>query len=195
MVYQYTPAVDIWSIGCLFAEMLTGKSLFPGKNVVHQLDLMTYLLEHLLLKPLQRLEMKWQEDTSVTFAKNHQFQLHKSFHMRILWLCAYLNACLHLTLKIDHLQRRLWLILIFVVCRMWTVNHLLIQYQSLSLNLSRESWQKMLESSFIGRRTRLDATLVRVRVRGACRIRSIRSGHFDRSREKIWGRKNQFPTT
>ncbi|WMV38874.1 hypothetical protein MTR67_032259 [Solanum verrucosum] len=50
---QYTPAVDIWSIGCLFAKMLTGKPLFPGKNVVHQLDLMTDLLEHLLLKPLQ----------------------------------------------------------------------------------------------------------------------------------------------
>lgn len=41
---QYTPAIDIWSIGCIFAELLTGKPLFPGKNVVHQLDLMTELL-------------------------------------------------------------------------------------------------------------------------------------------------------
>ncbi|KAG6486348.1 hypothetical protein ZIOFF_054918 [Zingiber officinale] len=41
---QYTPAIDIWSIGCIFAEMLTGRPLFPGKNVVHQLDLMTDLL-------------------------------------------------------------------------------------------------------------------------------------------------------
>ena len=41
---QYTPAIDIWSIGCIFAEMITGKPLFPGKNVVHQLDLMTDLL-------------------------------------------------------------------------------------------------------------------------------------------------------
>ncbi|KAH0879162.1 hypothetical protein HID58_066556 [Brassica napus] len=40
----YTPAIDIWSIGCIFAEMLTGKPLFPGKNVVHQLDNMTDLL-------------------------------------------------------------------------------------------------------------------------------------------------------
>jgi serine/threonine protein kinase len=43
-VLQYTPAIDTWSIGCIFAEMLTGKPLFPGKNVVHQLDLMTDLL-------------------------------------------------------------------------------------------------------------------------------------------------------
>ncbi|KAK3023535.1 hypothetical protein RJ639_044889 [Escallonia herrerae] len=42
--YLYTPAVDIWSIGCIFAEMLAGKPLFPGKNVVHQLDLVTDLL-------------------------------------------------------------------------------------------------------------------------------------------------------
>ncbi|CAO2818130.1 unnamed protein product [Amaranthus hypochondriacus] len=41
---KYTPAIDMWSIGCIFAEMLTGKPLFPGKNVVHQLDLMTDLL-------------------------------------------------------------------------------------------------------------------------------------------------------
>lgn len=41
---KYTPAIDIWSIGCIFAEMLTGKPLFPGKNVVHQLDLMTDVL-------------------------------------------------------------------------------------------------------------------------------------------------------
>ncbi|XP_061343659.1 mitogen-activated protein kinase 9 isoform X1 [Gastrolobium bilobum] len=41
---KYTPAIDVWSIGCIFAEMLSGKPVFPGKNVVHQLDLMTDLL-------------------------------------------------------------------------------------------------------------------------------------------------------
>lgn len=41
---KYTPAIDIWSIGCIFAEVLTGRPLFPGKNVVHQLDLMTDVL-------------------------------------------------------------------------------------------------------------------------------------------------------
>ncbi|KAL2233320.1 UNVERIFIED_CONTAM: Mitogen-activated protein kinase 9 [Sesamum indicum] len=41
---RYTPAIDIWSIGCIFAEMLTGEPLFPGKNVVDQLDLITDLL-------------------------------------------------------------------------------------------------------------------------------------------------------
>lgn len=41
---QYTPAIDVWSIGCIFAEVLTGKPLFPGKSVDHQLDLITDLL-------------------------------------------------------------------------------------------------------------------------------------------------------
>jgi len=41
---QYTPAIDIWSIGCIFAEVLTGTPLFPGRNVVQQLDLITDLL-------------------------------------------------------------------------------------------------------------------------------------------------------
>ncbi|CAA0824452.1 Mitogen-activated protein kinase 9 [Striga hermonthica] len=41
---KYTPAIDIWSIGCIFAEMIIGKPLFPGKNVVHQLELITDLL-------------------------------------------------------------------------------------------------------------------------------------------------------
>ncbi|XP_019240165.1 PREDICTED: mitogen-activated protein kinase 19-like isoform X2 [Nicotiana attenuata] len=41
---KYTPAIDIWSIGCIFAEVLTGKPLFPGKSIVHQLELMTDLL-------------------------------------------------------------------------------------------------------------------------------------------------------
>eukprot|EP00249_Psilotum_nudum_P016689 c25946_g1_i3 orf=535-1833(-) len=41
---RYTPAIDIWSIGCIFAEVLTRKPIFPGKNVVHQLELMTDML-------------------------------------------------------------------------------------------------------------------------------------------------------
>mmetsp|Transcript_1155 Transcript_1155/g.2359 ORF Transcript_1155/g.2359 Transcript_1155/m.2359 type:complete len:520 (-) Transcript_1155:87-1646(-) len=41
---KYSPAIDIWSIGCIFAEILQGKPLFPGRNVVHQLELITDLL-------------------------------------------------------------------------------------------------------------------------------------------------------
>jgi serine/threonine protein kinase len=35
----YSYYVDIWSAGCIFAELLGRKPLFPGKNFVHQLQL------------------------------------------------------------------------------------------------------------------------------------------------------------
>lgn len=36
---QYNESCDIWSIGCIFAEMITNRPLFMGKNVDQQLDL------------------------------------------------------------------------------------------------------------------------------------------------------------
>ena len=36
---MYTYAVDLWSVGCILAEMLSRKPLFPGKNFVNQLTL------------------------------------------------------------------------------------------------------------------------------------------------------------
>jgi len=41
---HYTPSIDVWSIGCIFAEIITGRPLFPGRNVVHQLEIITDLL-------------------------------------------------------------------------------------------------------------------------------------------------------
>ncbi|KAI5082010.1 hypothetical protein GOP47_0001753 [Adiantum capillus-veneris] len=41
---KYTTAVDMWSVGCIFAEVLSGRPLFPGRNVVNQLELITDLL-------------------------------------------------------------------------------------------------------------------------------------------------------
>jgi len=38
---EYTPAIDVWSVGCILAEMLIRRALFPGKDYVHQLNLIT----------------------------------------------------------------------------------------------------------------------------------------------------------
>lgn len=35
----YTKAIDVWSAGCILAEMLGGRAIFPGKNYLHQLVL------------------------------------------------------------------------------------------------------------------------------------------------------------
>lgn len=36
---EYTRAIDIWSVGCIFAELLGRKPLFPGRDYVHQVRL------------------------------------------------------------------------------------------------------------------------------------------------------------
>ncbi|KAF2566659.1 hypothetical protein F2Q68_00024021 [Brassica cretica] len=41
---EYTAAIDIWSVGCIFGEIMTGQPLFPGKDYVHQLRLITELV-------------------------------------------------------------------------------------------------------------------------------------------------------
>jgi len=35
---RYTTAIDVWSIGCILAELLLGKPLFKGKDYVDQLN-------------------------------------------------------------------------------------------------------------------------------------------------------------
>jgi len=36
---KYTSAIDIWSVGCIFAELLLGEPLFKGKSQIEQIDL------------------------------------------------------------------------------------------------------------------------------------------------------------
>ncbi|KAI9631752.1 mitogen-activated protein kinase [Dioszegia hungarica] len=36
---EYTKAIDIWSVGCILAEMINGKPLFPGRDYADQLKL------------------------------------------------------------------------------------------------------------------------------------------------------------
>ncbi|XP_075034938.1 mitogen-activated protein kinase 7 isoform X2 [Mixophyes fleayi] len=43
-LHEYTQAIDMWSVGCIFAEMLGRKQLFPGKNYIHQLQLIMTVL-------------------------------------------------------------------------------------------------------------------------------------------------------
>lgn len=35
---SYTTSIDIWAIGCVMAELLLNKPLFPGDNTLSQLD-------------------------------------------------------------------------------------------------------------------------------------------------------------
>ena len=38
---EYSTAIDVWSVGCILAELLGRKPLFPGKDYVDQLNIIT----------------------------------------------------------------------------------------------------------------------------------------------------------
>ncbi|KHJ75407.1 mitogen-activated protein kinase domain protein [Oesophagostomum dentatum] len=35
---RYTKGVDMWSLGCILAEMLLGRALFPGTSTINQIE-------------------------------------------------------------------------------------------------------------------------------------------------------------
>jgi serine/threonine protein kinase len=41
---QYTAAIDVWSVGCIMGEIITREPLFPGRDYVQQLKLITELI-------------------------------------------------------------------------------------------------------------------------------------------------------
>jgi serine/threonine protein kinase len=38
-VKQYGPAIDMWSAGCIFGELMSRKPLFPGNDYIHELKI------------------------------------------------------------------------------------------------------------------------------------------------------------
>ncbi|VEL15926.1 unnamed protein product [Protopolystoma xenopodis] len=44
---HYGLPVDIWAVGCVFAEMLLGRPLWPGRSDLNQLHLITQSLGEL----------------------------------------------------------------------------------------------------------------------------------------------------
>ena len=41
---EYTKANDVWSVGCLFAELLVRRPFFQGKDYIHQVMRITEVL-------------------------------------------------------------------------------------------------------------------------------------------------------
>lgn len=39
---HYTAAIDVWSVGCIFAELVTRRILFQGQDTVQQVSIEHY---------------------------------------------------------------------------------------------------------------------------------------------------------
>lgn len=35
---KYSKAVDMWSVGCIVGELITGKAIFPGTSTLNQIE-------------------------------------------------------------------------------------------------------------------------------------------------------------
>ena len=62
---NYGPEIDMWSFGCMVAELYLGKPLFPGENEQDQIKLYTELIgkpseKTIIVHNLSSILIEWQ---------------------------------------------------------------------------------------------------------------------------------------
>ena len=69
-------AIDVWSVGCILAEMLSGKPLFPGRDYHHQLTLILDVLGTPTLDEFYAITTRRSRDyiRALPFRKKKSFQ-------------------------------------------------------------------------------------------------------------------------
>uniref|UniRef100_A0A6B2LN36 Protein kinase domain-containing protein n=1 Tax=Arcella intermedia TaxID=1963864 RepID=A0A6B2LN36_9EUKA len=75
---KYTNAVDLWSIGCLHAELLRSKELFPGRSDLHQLC----TIFEILGTPT---EQTWPGYSQLPVCSSMEFTVHPPQDLRLLF--------------------------------------------------------------------------------------------------------------
>uniref|UniRef100_A0A7S3PLL6 Cyclin-dependent kinase 2 homolog n=1 Tax=Aplanochytrium stocchinoi TaxID=215587 RepID=A0A7S3PLL6_9STRA len=79
-VKTYTPAIDLWAVGCIFAELLGKKSILPGKDEAMQLKLILTLCG----TPTKE---EWPEfESLVTMNKLNLEKYTRTLEKRFIWM-------------------------------------------------------------------------------------------------------------
>lgn len=69
---KYSTAIDLWSVGCIFAEMLgRGHVLFPGQNCTHQFELITDVIGPPPASAIEKLRNPQARRVLSQFQNNH----------------------------------------------------------------------------------------------------------------------------
>ena len=72
---EYTKAIDVWAVGCIYAELLGTKPLFAGNDYIHQLKLI-----------VETLGTPSDEDTDfIKSARARSFMLKQAGHPKVPW--------------------------------------------------------------------------------------------------------------
>ena len=71
---RYSYEVDMWSFGCVVAEMELGKTLFPGNNTLHQLETIGEVVEI----PEDRV-LEWISEYARTMCENMRYDRRRNF--------------------------------------------------------------------------------------------------------------------
>lgn len=66
---EYSTAVDMWSVGCIFGELLTQKPLFPGKSEIDQIN---------KIFKVKTLNIKYNKSTPGSTKVKYKFQVGRS---------------------------------------------------------------------------------------------------------------------
>ncbi|KAL6128778.1 hypothetical protein ACLB2K_072133 [Fragaria x ananassa] len=77
---EYTTAIDMWSVGCVFAELLLGQPLFPGESGVDQLVEIIKILGTPTREEIKCMNPNY---TEFKFPQIKAHPWHKIFHKRM----------------------------------------------------------------------------------------------------------------
>lgn len=84
---EYTAAIDIWSVGCILGEIMTREPLFPGKDYVHQLRLITEVWIVGLSAKWPFVFATWPLPSKSSCAHLTWFHLSNSVSLFVLYMC------------------------------------------------------------------------------------------------------------
>lgn len=98
---HYNQTVDVWSVGCIMSELLTGKTLFPGTDHIHQLNLILEVLG----TPCDEFMKKVTSDSARRYIKSLPRFNKKDFHQYFAGCNPLASDLLGLMLELDGEKR------------------------------------------------------------------------------------------
>lgn len=76
---QYTKGVDMWSVGCILAEMMSGKPLFDGTSTLNQIEKIMTMIPHPTRADIESIKSPYAQSILEQALKRHSSNLRDIF--------------------------------------------------------------------------------------------------------------------